>query len=100
VFSEADLSLIHYAWRLVLNAHVHLTILDPGLFLKQSATEGTLKIMHEHPGTFEVLEEMKTDKEFLCAYDLMMVSMDGWIRLISGKNTWLVDAPSALIIKF
>jgi hypothetical protein len=38
-------------------------------------------------------------RDLLKEYDLMLVSLDGWKRLIDAETVWLDNTPSTLIVK-
>jgi len=56
-------------------------------------------IEKEHPYHLTFLGENTIEKEFLSQQDLMLISIDSWRKLVLSHSEWLVDAPSALIIK-
>jgi len=38
-------------------------------------------------------------KDFLKQYDLMLISLESWKKLIDSQSKWMDEAPSMLIVK-
>ena len=101
VFDAADEFLIGYAHKLIRNAGARITLIDMTGNIKNDANIiASLKaIENSLPGNISILSGLRIEKKFLQQYDLMLISVDGWKKLLTAQSLWLNYTPSNLIIK-
>lgn len=101
VFGAEDVFLFTYAQKLVTNTGARITVMDMTGSLKNDSdiTASVKGIEKESPGAVNILSEVKLDRKFLQNYELVLISVDGWKRLIAAQSLWLNFTPSNLIIK-
>ena len=101
ILSETDTFLIKYAQKLINNSGSQITFLDISGHIKGNSAlkEQIRSIEQTAPNHITVQNEKILDKEFLGSQNLMLVSMEGWKKLVEAKNLWLPNIPSTLIIK-
>lgn len=100
VFDSRDAHLINYAQKLIHNAEAQVTVYDVAGQVKNNADlkEKIRGIEQSAPNHITLQHEHVIEKTFLQQNDLMIVSLDSWIKLIESKSLWLADIPSTLII--
>ena len=50
------------------------------------------------PNQLSLKNERPVEKDFLNEQNLMLITIEGWKRLVDTKTSWLSDIPSTLII--
>ena len=50
------------------------------------------------PNQIVLKKERIVEKDFLEQQNLMLITIDGWKRLVDSKSPWLANIPSTLII--
>lgn len=101
IYKAEDSFLIDYAQKLIYNNNTIVAFLDmnghmESNFVIESAI-GSLK--QKFPKNVILNNESILYNEFLAMQDLMIVSLDSWIDLLSESPEWLSAVPSVLIIK-
>ena len=101
VFTDEDAFLIHYAQKLIHNNNSQITVLDAVGHIKnnQQIKESIRLIEQTAPNHIMITTERTIRKEFLDHYDLMIISLSSWKKLVDSHSTWLNHTPSVLIIK-
>ncbi|MEO5890841.1 MAG: cation:proton antiporter [Ferruginibacter sp.] len=101
VFEAADAFLFTYAQKLINNAGARITFMDmTGNTKTEFSLDDTVNEMQANsPGYISVLREIKIEKKFLQQYDLMLISVDGWKKLLVAQSLWMNHTPSNLIMK-
>ncbi|MFZ9848824.1 MAG: cation:proton antiporter, partial [Flavobacteriales bacterium] len=101
ILSENDLFLLNYAQKVINNKGSKVVLVDAlGIFQNNMEFKEKVNVIEkEHPYHLTFLGENTIEKEFLSQQDLMLISIDSWRKLVLSHSEWLVDAPSALIIK-
>ena len=56
-------------------------------------------IENQAPNHIHVLRNKMIDTSMLSDYDLIVISMDSWKKIIDSQENWLEKSPSLLIIK-
>jgi len=100
-FSSEDAFLVDYIQKFVYNNNSKINVVDvkhqiEGNFLIKNAVEALDK---KHPDNIIFVNENQVNQSFLVKQDLMLVSLDGWKKLVESNNLWLSNLPSVLIIK-
>ena len=101
VFDAADVFLFKYAQKLIVNAGAKITLVDmTGNIREDSTIIGSLKeIEAALPGNISILTGVKIERKILQQFDLMLISVDGWKKLLTAQSVWLNFTPSNLILK-
>jgi len=47
---------------------------------------------------FEILTNVEIREDLLKMYDLMLVSIEHWTRMVENQHKWLLNIPSVLIL--
>jgi hypothetical protein len=95
-----DYFLIRYARMLSVNEGTLVSVCFPQvslfqeLILKDETDASGKKVLEQ----FEILTNVEIRKELLRSYDLMLISMEGWSKLVLQRQKWLYSIPSSLII--
>ncbi|MNL63679.1 hypothetical protein D3C87_1878340 [compost metagenome] len=78
-----------------------MTIMDPSQTVSQHVETGeALVALHEKsPENVTMLYENVLEKEFLQSQDLMVISLESWIKAVESHSVWLSHSPSVLIIR-
>jgi len=101
IFGSGDHSLIEFVRRLITYAGSQVTV---------SNRSGETRITEEIKEALRAIEQYAPDhiviesgnlpeKDFLKQYDLMLISLESWKKLIDSQNAWMENAPSMLIVK-
>jgi len=101
IFDLRDAYLLEYAFKLIRNAESQITILDATGQIKGNANikESIRAVEQIAPNHISLIGQRTIEKEFLVGYDLMLVSIESWKKLVNSNSLWLNDIPSTLIIK-
>ena len=93
--------MLDYAQKIIQNKGAKVVVSDAlGIFQNNMEfKEKVNTIENAFPYHISFRGEKSIDKDFLTEQDLMLVSIDSWRNLVLSDSEWLVDAPSALIIK-
>lgn len=100
-FSENDGFLIEYIQRLIKNSEAQVTVTDPlGLIKNQPVIKEAIRaIEQEAPNHITLNSERIVDEQFFRQFQLIVISADGWKKLVDSRSPWLNQMPSILIIK-
>ncbi len=100
VFDNDDRFLADYARKLISNAQAQITALDMNGHIKGNLRikEAFNAIEQFAPDHVAVHELKNFDQEALKAYDLIVISLDSWLKFVGSKNEWLMNIPSVLIL--
>lgn len=101
IFGSGDHSVIEFVRRLITYAGSQVTV---------SNRSGETRIAEEIKEALRAIEQYAPDhiviesgnlpeKDFLKQYDLVLISLESWKKLIDSQNRWLSDGPSMLIVK-
>ncbi|MEJ7588077.1 MAG: cation:proton antiporter [Ferruginibacter sp.] len=101
MFDVADVFLLLYAQKLVSNNGTRVTMMDMTGNARDGINyiEAVKEIRTRYPDNISILEEIKIERKFLQQYDLMLISVDGWKKLLVAQSLWLSHTPSNLILK-
>lgn len=100
VYSGRDGFLVKYVQKLIRNSQSQVTLVDAAGQLKHhpEIKEAIRAIEQVASNHIQLLSERKLDATLLEKYDLMMISYEGWKKVVDDKNSWLPDIPSTLIL--
>ncbi|MDP4184141.1 MAG: cation:proton antiporter, partial [Bacteroidota bacterium] len=98
---ENDSCLIQYAQKLINNSSAQISIVDLEDRIKNrnEIKEAIRTIEQSVPHQISLLSNVKIESGFLQQQDLMLVSSEGWKKLVDSQSIWLKNTPSVLIIK-
>jgi Kef-type K+ transport system membrane component KefB len=101
LFTPADRILLPFADRLATVNGLQVTIMDPSQTVSQHLETGeALKALQEKsPENLTLLYENMLEKDFLQGKDLMVISLESWIKAVESHSVWLSYSPSVLIIR-
>lgn len=101
LFTPDDRRLLPFASRLSAVNGLQMTIMDPSQTVSQHAETGeALHALREiSPENITLLYENVLEKDFLQSQDLMVISLESWIKAVESHSVWLSNSPSVLIIR-
>lgn len=100
-YAEKDGFLVEYIQRLLKNSKAQVTATDPeGIIRKHSEIKEAIRaIEQEAPNHITVNSEKVMDEQFIRQFQLMVISTDGWKKLVDSRSPWLNQTPSILILQ-
>jgi hypothetical protein len=100
LYSEKDGILVEYIQRLIKNSGAEITVCDSAGIIKNQLEikEAIRAIEHETPNRIKKSDKV-IDEQFIGQFQLMMVTTDGWKKLVDSRQTWLKQTPSILILQ-
>jgi hypothetical protein len=100
VLSSSDQLLLPYLQRFISSNAAQVTVIDyEGLLKTNVAFKEALRMIEQTaPNHLRIENGGKTDTEELSKYDLILVSITGWNKLIKDKQLSVDDLPSVLVI--
>jgi hypothetical protein len=99
--SEADVSLLSYAQKLIQNNDSRIIIYDVNGVVKRSINiKETIRMIEQTaPKNIALFSEYNFDLQQLKNQDLVLISLASWNTAIENQSKWLSEAPSILVIK-
>ena len=100
-YSDKDITLIEYIQRLIKNSEAQITVDDPiGLIRNHTEIKEAIRaIEQELPNHITLNNEKIINEEYIQQFQLMVISADGWKKLVDSRTFWLNKTPSILIIR-
>lgn len=100
-YAENDSFLVEYIQRMIKNSDSQVTVMDPeGTLNRQTEIKENLRFIEQQAPNHIALDgEKMIDETSFPGFDLMMISTDGWKKMISSGNEWLNEMPSILILR-
>lgn len=100
-FSEKDAFLVEYIQRLIKNSEVQITVSDPnGIIGSHTQVKETIRAIEQQASHHLTLNDHQViDEWFISQFQLMIISTDGWKKLIDSRQSWLKQTPSILILQ-
>lgn len=101
LFSEKDGFLVDYIQRLINNSGAQITVTDPlGILVNHTEIKEAIRaIEQEAPNHLALNNHEVINEQFISQFQLMVISTDGWKRLIDSRQSWLSQMPSILILQ-
>lgn len=101
IFSLTDAALFPYLQKFLHNSPIRINLLDAKNVIRQSVEfkEALRTLSLAAPGRFEILSFADQHEIQFETFDLMLVSVESWMRMVEEEESWLPKAPSALIVK-
>lgn len=100
-YSEKDIALIEYIQRFIKNSGTQITVTDPTDLIRKHTEikEAIRAIEQEAPNHITLNSESVIDERFLRNFQMMIISADGWKKLVDSRCNWLNQTPSILILR-
>jgi len=100
-YSEKDISLIEYIQRFIKNSETQITVTDPTDLIRKHTEikEAIRAIEQEAPNHITLNNESVIDELFLRNFQMMIISSEGWKKLVDSRVDWLNQTPSILILR-
>jgi Kef-type K+ transport system membrane component KefB len=96
--TESDALTLKYAKKMAQNHGTHVTIGDLA-WTGSPMPAPVQELRNLLPERTELLASTKIDRALLESFDLILVSIEGWKKLVAGKQRWLRNTSSILIIR-
>ncbi len=99
-YSEKDGFLVEYIQRLIKNSGAQVTVTDPNGIIRKhiEINEAIRAIEQEAPNHIALNSEKEIDEQFIRQFQLMIISTEGWKKLVDSRTSWLNQTPSILIL--
>jgi hypothetical protein len=99
--SEKDRFLMEYIQRLINNSGTQVTITDTAEIIKthNEIKEAISAIEHVTPNNITLSRTKEIDEKFIIPFQLMLVTTDGWKKLVDSRQSWIKQTPSILILQ-
>lgn len=100
-YSENDSFIMDYIQRLIKNSEAQVTVTDPkGLIKKHTEIREAIRaIEQEVPNHINLDPEKMMNEQTLQDFDLILISTEGWKKLVDSRSSWLNQTPSILILQ-
>lgn len=100
-YSENDSFMMDYIQRFIKNSEVQVTVTDPkGLIKKHTEVKEAIRaIEQEAPNHINLDPEKIMNEQTLQDFDLILISTEGWKKLVDSRSSWLNQTPSILILQ-
>lgn len=101
IFDKSDLFLLQYAQKWIANVEAQITIMDASGEIERSSDfkESIRSIEQVTPNHIMITKDKTVEKTSLEQYDLMLISLSSWKKLVETRSEWLNYSPSILIVK-
>lgn len=99
-YTEKDSFLVEYIQRLIKNSGAQVTVTDPTEIIRKhiETKEAIRAIEHEAPNHITVNSDKEIDEQYISQFQLMVISTEGWKKLVDSRTSWLKQTPSILIL--
>lgn len=99
--SENDGFLMEYIQRLIHNSEAQVTVTDTSEIIRNHSEikEAISAIEHVTPNNITVSRTKNIDEQFMKPFQLMIISTDGWKKLVDSRQEWISKTPSVLILQ-
>ncbi|MBW3518469.1 cation:proton antiporter [Flavobacterium sp. NKUCC04_CG] len=101
ILDKSDLFLLQYAQKWIANVEAQITVSDVSGEIERSSDfkESIRSIEQVTPNHIMITKDKTVEKESLGQYDLMLISLSSWKKLVETRSEWLNHSPSILIVK-
>jgi hypothetical protein len=92
---------MEYVQRLILNSEAQVTITDTSEIIKNNnqIKEAIRNIEHVTPNNIALSRTKNIDEQFIEPFQLMIISTEGWKKLVDSRQNWIKQTPSILILQ-
>ena len=100
-YTADDGFLLQYAQRFVENSGstIYLLPMSSPLLINKELKESIDRARAVHPDNYKIISEQEVDKALVNQSDLVIVSMNSWIKLAKIEKTWIKGIPSIFVVK-
>ncbi|MGE5427471.1 MAG: cation:proton antiporter [Methylococcaceae bacterium] len=100
-YTESDSFMVEYIQRLIKNSDTQVTVIDPESTLNnQLDIKESLRAIEQQAPNHIALNGVKMlDASSFKGFDLLMISTEGWKRMINSGSDWLDKTPSIFILR-
>lgn len=100
-YSAKDIFLLEYIQRLINNSDTQVIANDPEAVIRKhiEIKEAIRAIEQEAPNHIAVNSENVLNEEYVLKFQLMIISSEGWKKLVDSRCPWLKQTPSILILQ-
>ncbi|HET6558165.1 MAG TPA: cation:proton antiporter [Prolixibacteraceae bacterium] len=100
-YSEKDGFMMEYIQRFIRNSEAQVTVTDPMGVIRNNAEvkEAIRAIEQEAPNHITLSNGINMDEQLIRQFQLMVISTEGWKKLIDSRTDWLDKTPSILILR-
>jgi Kef-type K+ transport system membrane component KefB len=101
LYSSEDIFLMSYAQRFIANSDstISLLIISPSFLLNNEFSETINSYKKVYPENYSLITEQDADNKFLSRTDLIIISMNSWMKLTKLRKTWVKNIPSIFVVK-
>jgi hypothetical protein len=101
LFDAEDVVLMHLIKKLIISSNAHITLYDAGGQWSESQplVAAVAALEHGNPTGIVQLPATAMNRDLMREFDLMLVSLEGWTKLIDSEAEWLDSTPSTLIVR-
>ncbi|HAH25854.1 MAG TPA: cation/H(+) antiporter, partial [Prolixibacteraceae bacterium] len=87
--------------RLIKNSGAQITVTDPAgrIGSHTEIKEAIRAIEHDVPHHITLSNHQVIDEQFILQFQLMVISTEGWKKVIDSRPSWLKQTPSILILQ-
>ena len=98
--SHDDGAMIQFARKLLKNSESQITLMDmAGIVRANSQMKEQIRALEQFaPNHISLMNAKEIDADFLKNFDLMLVGIESWKKIIESKSNWLSDLPSTLVL--
>ena len=98
-YTDKDGFLVEYIQRLIKNTEAQITVTDLEGIINTEIKEAISAIEQEAPNHITFSPEKTINAQSLQEFELMLISTDGWKKLVDSGHSWLNQTPSILIVQ-
>ena len=100
-YSENDEFLLEYIQRLITNSDSQITVTDPTNVIRNRVEikEAIRAIEQEAPNHITLIQDIVIDENFLSQFQMLIISTEGWKKIIDSRQSWLSKTPSILMLQ-
>lgn len=101
ILRTEDVFLIEYVRKFISNSGVQVTIFD---YMEQIKSDSGMKesirsIEIQVPNHISVIDNKTFEPDYVNQFDLMLISLESWVKLVESKSVLLNKLPSILIMR-
>jgi Kef-type K+ transport system membrane component KefB len=99
--STEDSFLLSYAQKLIINSDSTVLLMPtaPTLLTNNGLNEIYTTYKNVYPDNYTIITEQEANSKYFKQTDLIIISMNSWMKLSMIKKTWLKNIPSIFVVK-
>ncbi len=100
-YTEKDGFLIEYIQRLIKNSEAQVTVTDPlGVIRNHTEMKEAIRaIEQEAPNHITLTNDKMIEEQLIQSFQLVVISTDGWRKMVESRSSWLNQMPTILILR-